>query len=126
MFGLNDTDYRMLLHTIAFVNPVRAVVFGSRARGDNKYNSDIDIAVFDCSFDDLALLGSMLDGLPMLYSIDLVCFNDLTNNALRANILQDGVEIYKRDPIQDKIMDLVKSLSAGGKEQALQLIESLK
>lgn len=76
-------------------NVTRALIFGSRARGDFKSNSDIDIAVYA----DGGLppgLSLDLDEAAGIYKIDLVDMNSLHNEKLRRRIEQQGVEIYAR------------------------------
>lgn len=64
-FGLDDeTLFSLIKYAIAYVNPARAVIFGSRARGTHRHNSDIDIAVFGCSYEELLTLSCLFDGLP--------------------------------------------------------------
>lgn len=76
-------------------NVTRALIFGSRARGDFKYNSDVDIAVYaDGSLPPGLYLD--LDEASGIYKIDLVDMNSLHNEKLRQRIEQQGVEIYAR------------------------------
>ena len=74
----------------------KAVLFGSRARGDNGERSDYDIAVFgQLSHSDKVKLRAMADdGLPTLHKIDLVFVNEIENSALLDNIQREGVCFY--------------------------------
>lgn len=74
----------------------KAVLFGSRARGDNDERSDYDIAVFgELSHADKAKLRMLTDdGLPTLHKIDLVFVNEIANVALMDNIQREGVRFY--------------------------------
>lgn len=68
-------------------------LFGSRARGDFRNNSDIDIAFESAafSFDDELGLRSKLSALPLPYSIDLVHLNSLEEEGLKTKIEQERV-----------------------------------
>jgi predicted nucleotidyltransferase len=76
-----------------------ARIYGSRARGDFKDVSDIDIALFapDLTFRDFLLLRSDLDDLPCLYKLDTTHFDTLENEGLKETILREGVPFYRRD-----------------------------
>jgi uncharacterized protein len=73
----------------------RAVLFGSRARGDARPNSDIDIAFEHGSSeaDWAEFVNRMADEAPTLLSLDLV---DLARASpeLRARILREGREVH--------------------------------
>ncbi len=75
----------------------RLVLFGSRARGDNRPRSDIDLAVFGLSAGQAGLLRLALEELPTLLQFDLVCVNAATSPALLENIRTDGVIIYAKE-----------------------------
>jgi predicted nucleotidyltransferase len=64
-----------------------AVIFGSRARGDYKYNSDIDIAVSgsNMTFRDFNLICDELNGLNTAFTFDL-----LERLAFRHGFITDG------------------------------------
>ena len=71
----------------------RVVVFGSRARGDYKYNSDIDIAIF--ADEDLgASLYADIDEAVGIYKVDIVDMAKVKNDKLIKKISSEGVEIY--------------------------------
>jgi len=74
----------------------RAVIYGSRALGDFKPHSDIDIAVFASRIDasELARLRFEIDELPIVFKIDLVHVDGLENESLRTKIATEGCEIF--------------------------------
>ncbi len=74
----------------------RAVIFGSRARGDSKYNSDIDLAIY-CEGELPPGLRLDLDEAAGIYKIDVIDMNGPLDDKLRRRIENQGVEIYRRD-----------------------------
>jgi predicted nucleotidyltransferase len=77
-------------------NVTRAVIVGSRTRGDYKCNSDIDLAVY-WEGELPAGLRLDLDEAAGIYKIDIIDMNDPLDDALRQRIEEQGVEIYRRD-----------------------------
>ena len=77
-------------------NVTRAVIFGSRTRGDYTYNSDVDLAVY-CEGRLPAGLRLDLDEAAGIYKIDTIDMNDPLDVALRQSIEEQGEEIYRRD-----------------------------
>ena len=79
----------------------KIILFGSRARGDNSPKSDIDIAVqFDeryCEKECAAFKLEIIEDIPTLYSIDVVCIGSHTDERLHQNIAEDGVVLYMRE-----------------------------
>lgn len=95
-FGLSENTIRKIADTASgFTGVERLVIYGSRARGDYKSGSDIDIAVFgrDLSMRDFSLLSSKLDELAGVFKTDIVHFETLENEALKKTILSEGVVI---------------------------------
>ena len=76
-----------------------AVLFGSRAKGNFKNASDIDIAVkgsrvdLNCILD----LHTELDDLMLPYKFDLVNFNQIDEPDLIDHINRIGFEIYNKE-----------------------------
>ena len=67
-------------------------IFGSRARGDYKKNSDIDIAVYgNVSEEDKSKIKSEFDMINTPYIIDVLFIMDLKNKELINNIEKEGV-----------------------------------
>lgn len=94
-FGLDDNKIAAIVLIISKYQAVqKAVIFGSRARGDSKYNSDIDIAIYTNGESVTGLLPE-LDDAAGIYKTNLVIMDRLTNGKLRQNIERDGVEIYR-------------------------------
>jgi len=96
-FGLKEdrlNEIRRVLARYPQVN--RAVIFGSRARGDFRPNSDIDLAVYLVDSED-KMPGELLleiDDAAGIYKIDVIDMLRLNNKTLRQRIEEEGVEIY--------------------------------
>lgn len=71
----------------------RALIFGSRAREDFKYNSDIDLAIYSSKKLPVDLLID-LDEAAGIYKIDVVDMNHTLDEKLHQRIREQGVEIY--------------------------------
>ena len=74
----------------------RLVLFGSRARGDNRNNSDIDLAVYGMPEDSRAAFWMECEELPTLLKFDIVHIAVDMNPAFLANIEKDGVELMDK------------------------------
>ena len=72
----------------------KLVPFGSRARGDYRERSDIDLAVFGLDTTQAGRLRLALEDLPTLLEFDLVCVDASTSPELLANIEREGVTLY--------------------------------
>ena len=103
-YGLTEPEFESLInvfHQIPMVE--KAVLFGSRAKGNFRPGSDIDIAVYGKSllFDDFLTLTVKLDELELLQKIDLVKFESIENPDFIAHIDRVGIIIYKRGDATD-------------------------
>ena len=72
----------------------RLVLFGSRARGDHRPRSDIDLAIFGLDAVQAGRLRLELEELPTLLRFDLVCVDGRTAPELLKNIDGEGVILY--------------------------------
>ena len=108
MDGAMENLYRKIAAIGRRFRAERVVLFGSRARGDNRSRSDIDIAVFGASPDDLPAFREQLDELPTLLEFDLVFVTEQTDPKLVANIERDGVILM--DKMQEKYEKLVQAV----------------
>lgn len=98
-FGVDDK----ILKSIAAVfarHPLvhEARIYGSRARGDFRTGSDIDIALFapNLDFSEFLRIRGELDDLPCLYKLDTTHIDTLGNEDLKRSILKDGAAFYRR------------------------------
>ncbi|MEG6615179.1 nucleotidyltransferase domain-containing protein [Peptococcaceae bacterium 1198_IL3148] len=74
----------------------KVILFGSRARGDYKVTSDIDLAVkFKKDKHRLFQITNALDELNVIYSFDVVDYADVANQKLKGDIDKDGIVIFK-------------------------------
>jgi nucleotidyltransferase substrate binding protein (TIGR01987 family) len=69
------------------------VLYGSRARGDNRDRSDIDLAVFGLAPSAQNHFRNLIDEIPTLLDFDIVFVSDTTDAALMGNIKKDGVSL---------------------------------
>lgn len=74
----------------------KVVLYGSRARGDQRENSDIDLAVWGLGEAAQLRFIDMIDELPTLLDFDVVFISDNTDPALLANIEKDGIVIMNK------------------------------
>jgi len=68
------------------------IIFGSRAKGNYNYNSDIDLGIL-CDKNYKGTISVELDELVGIYSLDIV-FLDAMNEDIKLQIDRDGIEIY--------------------------------
>lgn len=72
----------------------RLVLFGSRARGDNKECSDIDLAVYGMPRSERAAFWLDAEELPTLLKLDIVHITPGMDPKFLQNIEKDGVTLY--------------------------------
>jgi len=95
-FGLS-TQAIALLQKVLQAHPEveRAKIFGSRAIGNFRPNSDIDLALWGVIDEGLlAKLYAELDELPLPYQFDVTSYITITHPALREHIDKFGKDIY--------------------------------
>ncbi|WP_318616841.1 nucleotidyltransferase domain-containing protein [Sporosarcina sp. YIM B06819] len=74
------------------------MLFGSRARGDYRNTSDIDLALFTnhLSHSEQNLIEADLQNLPTPLKIDVLFMNRLAKEKLLVNIRNEGVVLYEK------------------------------
>lgn len=99
-----DTNLTGIYQSIASIGrrlgADRVVLYGSRARGDHRDRSDIDVAVFGAPAASQSAFLEALEELPTLLDFDLVYVTDATSQALLDHIQRDGVILM--DKLQEK------------------------
>ena len=97
-FGLETMEMDKIIMSIASIDGVdKAVIYGSRAKGNYKPFSDVDISLVgkSLSYSDLMRLHSIIDDLLLPYEIDLNIFDLIQNENLKEHILRCGRVIYE-------------------------------
>jgi predicted nucleotidyltransferase len=78
-------------------NIKKVILFGSRAKGNYKHGSDIDLALIgDLNIVELNNISIELDELDSPYLFDLCNYNKLNNKELKEHIDRVGKIIYER------------------------------
>ncbi|MGE0681691.1 MAG: nucleotidyltransferase domain-containing protein [Candidatus Binatia bacterium] len=74
----------------------RVLLFGSRATGFAKPGSDIDLAVIAprMSQREFSRLWNELEDLPLVYTLDILHWDQLAQEALKDKILTEGKVLY--------------------------------
>ena len=95
-FGLSIQSYEKIKKVIDKYNQYVFYVFGSRARGDYKANSDIDIVIMSKINEKSKFnIRNDFDLLDIPYMVDLVFIQDVTKEDFLKSIKRDGVKFYE-------------------------------
>jgi uncharacterized protein len=98
--GLHDRDISNIIKASEELPEIEEIViFGSRAKGNFKKASDIDLAVKGRSITDAtikSLSGRLNEEMPMPYFFDVVHYESISNSDLLDHINRVGILIYKR------------------------------
>lgn len=100
--GLSDATVRKIQQVLAgFPAVEKAVLYGSRAKGNYKPGSDIDLTLFGEELDErlMSRLHWALDDLLLPYEMDLSNFTNLRHPALIDHIRRTGVVLYERKTV---------------------------
>lgn len=97
--GIQQQDIDLLSSVFRNYSDIQQVVlFGSRAKGIARANSDIDLAILGIENElQIASLSMELDELPLPYKFDVISFSTIHNLSLRQHIERVGIVIYKMD-----------------------------
>lgn len=95
----------------------KVVLYGSRARGDHRERSDIDLAVFGLDGALHLQFMEIMEELPTLLAFDVVFVSEHTDPVLLDNIEKDGVEIMdkfaeKYEKLKNAVYRLEEALTA--------------
>lgn len=99
-FGLNQKDIDKINHVFATYEGIDSViVYGSRAKGNFKAGSDIDLTIIEnsISFPKFLEIENALDDLLLPYKIDLSLKRKITNIDLLSHIDRVGKLFYKSE-----------------------------
>lgn len=99
MYGLKDTVIEKIQRVFSKYEAIdKALLFGSRAKGNHRNGSDIDLSLVGETLD-LQLLFRIeneIDDLLLPYKIDLSIFHNIENPDLIAHIKRVGIVFYQK------------------------------
>lgn len=99
-FGIYERSFSEILKELQKHTELeKVVIFGSRAMGNYKKGSDIDIAIFgkNITYELLAKIHYNLnEEIPTPYFIDVLHFETTENEELKKHILNEGKIIYQK------------------------------
>lgn len=75
----------------------KILLFGSRARGDNRERSDIDLAIYGMEADNRTLFWLAVEDLPTLLKFDIVHIDKNTEESFLKTIEAEGVVLYEKN-----------------------------
>jgi len=97
-FGLKKSDLMYIINAIKKNREIeKAAIFGSRAKGNYKTGSDVDIAIYgeNITFDTISTLHTMLEGEgPLPYFFDIIDYTHLNHKRLKEHIDRVGKVIF--------------------------------
>ncbi len=98
MFGLLDRDIKYINKALEQYDEVeKAIIFGSRAIGNYKKGSDVDLAIIGDNVN-RSIMYKIEDYLnevyPLPYFFDIIQYNEITNENLINHINNEGKIIY--------------------------------
>jgi len=104
-FGLKDITVEKISAVLAkFPQVEKAVIYGSRAKGNYKNGSDIDLTLrggADLTLNVLYRIMDELDDLLLPYTIDLSIFNSISDPDVIEHIKRVGVTFYEKGVIAE-------------------------
>ena len=93
-YGLEEEIHKQIKNIVNQYSQFKFKLFGSRARGDYKKTSDIDIAIFEnLDKEQEYKIRDEFDKLDIIYKIDLVFVNKNIKEELLSSIIRDGVDL---------------------------------
>jgi type I restriction enzyme S subunit len=99
MYGLKETHINKIMSVFANHPDIyKAILYGSRAKGNYKKGSDIDISLVGdkLNLNKLLRIETELDDLLLPYNIDISIFDKIENQELIQHIKRVGIILYKK------------------------------
>jgi uncharacterized protein len=96
-FGLPDGVLSKILDVLTENNKVdRVVLYGSRAKGNARKGSDIDLCLDaeELTLQELIKLETQIDDLLLPWKVDITILHQIDNPALLEHIERIGVHLY--------------------------------
>ena len=99
-FGLEENDILKLQKVFAkYIQIESVVIYGSRAKGNYKNGSDIDVTLHgqDLNLSIINAIETEIDDLLLPYLFDISIYNQISNPDLIAHIKRVGQVFYHRN-----------------------------
>ncbi len=99
MYGLKETHITKIKSVfVNYPNIYKAILYGSRAKGNYRESSDIDISLVgnELNLNQLLRIETELDDLLLPYNIDISIFNKIENPELIEHINRVGITLYEK------------------------------
>ena len=99
-FGLNNEDLKKMRDIFERFSTIdKVIIFGSRAMGNYKKGSDVDLAICgNFNNSTLSKVKSLLNEEPPLpYFFDVLAYGEIESKDLLDHIEQYGMTIYKKE-----------------------------
>ena len=95
-FGLKESTITKINNIFSLYPSIdKVVLYGSRAKGNYRNGSDIDLTIFgEVTYSQLNQIETQLDDLLLPYTIDLSLFNQMDNVDLIDHINRVGKVFY--------------------------------
>jgi uncharacterized protein len=100
MFGLSEEELKKLIAVVSkYFSLDYVCLYGSRARGDYRQFSDVDLCVLNIDSksgkNKLIKLKNELENLEISYHVHVVNYNEIDNVMLRLDIQHQGIPLSK-------------------------------
>ncbi|GAA4434600.1 nucleotidyltransferase domain-containing protein [Ravibacter arvi] len=98
-YGLSENSIKAIHAVLAQNSNIEtAVLYGSRAKGNYREGSDIDLALIGDQLDlsQMLRIAAMLDDLMIPYKVDVALLHQINNAELKDHILRRGVVFYRK------------------------------
>ncbi len=98
-FGLKPETLSQIQAVLqGFPEVEKAIIYGSRAMGNNRHNSDIDLTLIGkkLGLTELLRIENELDDLLLPYQIDLSLFHQIDNLELINHISESGKTLFEQ------------------------------
>lgn len=100
MYGLLERDFKFILKAISgYLEIEEVIIFGSRAMGNYKKGSDIDLALKGEKVDQRVvrrLSDELEEEYPLPYFFDIVNYNDIEDKEFKHHIDSVGKIIWEK------------------------------
>lgn len=103
-FGLEKKEIRTIQNILAYYPTVlKVMVFGSRAKGNYRNKSDLDLVIIGSGQDKVSSISGDIGESDFLYSVDVIGYDSTNDNILlKSEIDKYGVEFWLRN---EKLID---------------------